>query len=65
MKVGDLVEFYYDKNDFFTDEEELWWIGILVKYTLHLDKWDILYKDGLVKIRHGKIQKIDKKDECW
>jgi len=65
MKEGDLVKFYYDKHDFFTDEEEVWWIGILVKYTLHLDKWDILFKEGLVKIRHGKIQNLVKENESW
>ena len=65
MKAGDLVKFYHDKNDFFTDEEALWWIGILVKYTLHLDKWDILHQEGLVRIEHRKIKKIGKKDESW
>jgi len=63
MKAGDLVRFYHDKEDFFVDEEALLWIGILIKYTLHLDSWDILYKEGLVKIEHSKIQKIGKKDE--
>ena len=62
MKVGDLVKFNVAPR---RGDQPIWWIGILLKYTLHLDKWDILYKKGLVKIRHGKIKKLVKENEDW
>lgn len=62
MKVGDLVKFNVAPH---RGDQPIWWLGILLKYTLHLDRWDILHSGKLLKIEHGNIQEIGKKDESW
>ena len=62
MKVGDLIKF---KSP--TKSSRLyarWKIGLLLKYTLHEDKWDILCGDGIFRIRHGQIKQLERKNEA-